>query len=301
MQLDYLPKKPLSAKEILAEFDRINVLLHIRLNLHENLPKHLQNFIIASGRVTFRSPGSFEMDVSILDEDPTSRFYFIDFRFLFSPSSEIPTGQLRYEVEFRLNTILASNGLIACFDFLHDFVLTYKLSVLRRQAEELARRSWNGHLGVTQIGRSLILHYWTQRPAKKSWLEIGVHSGRKDGVQVERPRLNVKWMRHGKAIADCLQLDEEDLDVEFFLNTVIQEHIHGLLEAAAKKLSSIMPMVVNSAMRLEQEADGDNCLLLPLYTKKEVQIRAGAITGAFAATPMDATMAKIVEDLDGQR
>lgn len=241
------------------------------------------------------------MDLSILDEDRTSRFYFIDFRFLFSPASEIPTSQLRFEIEFRLNTILASEGLTACFDFLHDYVLTYKLSVLRRQAMELARSSWIGHLRVERFARSLILHYWIQQRAKKSWIEIGVWSGRNAGAQMEQPRLNVKWMRYGKPIEDCLQLDEEDLNIEFFMNSLVQEHIQGLLDVAAKKLPSIVPQAVHSAIRLEQEADGDFCLQVPIFTRKETQFRIGAVTGEFAATPMDATVARIVEDLNGQR
>lgn len=279
------------------------MVLHIRLNLHETLPKYLQNFSIASGRVTFKAPGSFEMDLSILDEDPKSRFYFIDFRFLFSPCSEIPTGQLRFEVEFRMNSILASEGLTACFDFLHDYVLTYKLSVLRRQAMELARSSWNGHLRVERIHRSLILHYWTdpERRAKKSWIEIGIWSGRENGTGVERPRLNVEWTRYGKVEPDCLQLDEEDLDIDFFLNSVVNEHIQGLLENAAKELPTIVPEAVYSTLRLEQEADGDFCLHVPAVTRKAMQLRVGVVTGRFAATPVDATNEKIAKDLNGQR
>lgn len=236
----------------------------------------------------------FELDLSILDQDPSSRFYFVDFRFLFSPSSEIPPGALRLELEVRANAVLAAEGLVGCFDFLRDYVLTYKLSVLRRQALELARGSWSGSLRVDRIHRSTMIQYWTDRPAKKSWIEIGVQSGRSQAsADTGLSRLNVKWTCNGMDMSkeETIHVDDQNLDVEVILKDVVTRHIRHLMRRTADDLMSRLSPAAGSAVRVAfaDEQTLDCSLTVPLYSTQSASLRIEPITGRFAISPISHT------------
>lgn len=225
-ELGYIPPEPLSPEKLLATLKTLNIILHLRLNIHEDLPQYFKTYSIASGRVTFTVASEFEVDLSLADEDAASQFYFIDFRFLFSPVSKIPAGPLRSELEGRANEVLASDGLTGCFRFLHDFVLTHKLNIMKRQALELNQSMWSGTLRVEQMHRVLIVQYWVDRPGSKNWLEIGIVSGKEAGVS----RLAVKWFRAGEEVKHanlCLHLDA--LSIEATLTNAIAQHSIHLL------------------------------------------------------------------------
>jgi mediator of RNA polymerase II transcription subunit 14 len=51
--LGYIPPKPISAEQGLKLFRYMNTSLSVRLHVHENLPRRLQNWRIESGRATF--------------------------------------------------------------------------------------------------------------------------------------------------------------------------------------------------------------------------------------------------------
>ena len=116
----------------------------MRLNLQEydNIPPPFRDYTIKSGRVTFNVPGEFEIDLTIADEDPEKQFWFIDFRFLFSPSVlELPS-HLRFYIESKVNAVLLADGLPGCYKLLHEIVLTHKISEFKRQ--HLSSREGSG-------------------------------------------------------------------------------------------------------------------------------------------------------------
>ncbi|KAF3902458.1 hypothetical protein ABW21_db0201735 [Orbilia brochopaga] len=174
----YVPPKPLTSNEILKTFNNINTLLHLRFNLHEIPPPYFHQYEIHSGRVTFTSPHEFELDMSIADEDHTAQLYFIDLRLTFKPALKtLPTDRLRAELEGRGNEILKHKGLIGIYEFLHDFVMTHKISILRRQFIEMAQGKWSDTLYITMIKRTLVVQYWLGKPGPKNWIEIGIRKG----------------------------------------------------------------------------------------------------------------------------
>ena len=241
-QLGYLPPEELSPQRMLKALRTINALLRIRLTLHEMIPPPFQRYEIANGRATFAVPDEFELDVSIADEDPASQLYFIGFRFTFSPlSSDLPTGRLRDEVEARTNEILRVDGLPGCYEFLHNFVLTHKISILRSQVAEMTRKRWSDNLRVEALHRSLVVQYWIHRPGPKSWIEIGVKRGRrkdphKDG-DVEPPFIALRWHRHGKEVLDHdVRVDLATLSFETVLRDVIAAHTNEILRAFKAKI-----------------------------------------------------------------
>ena len=191
--------------------------------------------------MTFTVPGEFEMDLSIGEEDPSSQFYLIDLRFLFSPSSPLPEGRFRADLTTRVDGILKAESLAGCFDFVHNLVLSNKINVLFKQALELSRGQWAGSLRVELLHRTLVVQYWADKPGPKSWLEIGIKRGRSrtsagqttSGV----PVLGLRWMReHKEADASQIKFDTETLSMESILLSAIAVHTSHLLRSAYDRL-----------------------------------------------------------------
>lgn len=209
---------------------------------YDSIPSSFNNYRVHDGRVTFSVPKEFEVDLSIAEEDPLSQFYFIDIRFLFTPSSPIPKGRFFNELDSRLNNILNTQGLTGCFDFLHNLVLVNKINVLFKQAVELSRGQWAGALRVELLHRILVIQYWPEKtwPEKnwpKSWIEIGVESGRQHGRQI--PHIGFRWMREGKQVDSSeVFFDTETLSIESVLRSVVAIHTSHLLRLAYDRLRS---------------------------------------------------------------
>ena len=241
----YLPPKPLSAEQQLKTLRNLNTILTIRLNYYENQPKHFKYSSIANGRATWTVPGEFEVDLSIADEDPESKFFFIDLRLLYSPAQEIP-DVLQGPLESRVNDALRTHGLDGCYDVLHDLVLTHKIQVLMQQAQELSRRKWSENLQIELLHRNLTVQYWTELPGPKSWIVFGVESGRKSPGQPgwqDKPisRVIMRWFRDGNEVTDIdlmRAVNLTELSMEQNLETVVKLHALDLLRRIGNGLNS---------------------------------------------------------------
>ena len=293
--LGYLPPKPLSAQQLLSTLRKINILLSIRLNLHESIPPAFRNFSIASGRVTFRVPEEFEVDLSIAEEDPSSQLYFIDFRYIFSPTpKELQAGALRNEVEGRANHVLKGEGLRGLFDFLHNLVLTHKLAVLNSQAYEMARGYWSENLKVEAVHRSIVVQYWLNRPGPKNWIEVGLKRGKEANNpyslnEMRIPHIAIRWFRGGKEVDDVqmmMRLDE--LSLADILKKIIALHTNYIFQNIASKLGEAasysrghLRLKRNSAMAEPMDA----CLLVQLTSSKAVKMVQEPVSGRFAVMP----------------
>ena len=242
LQLQYVPQKPLSPKELLAALRTLNTLLTIRLTTHEEIPPHMEDWIVKSGRATFRVKDEFELDVSMADEDYASQLYFIDFRFSFSPGPRtLPDGPLRNYVEATINRILSREGLRGCFEFLHEFVLEHKLTILRNQAREMVRSRWVEDAKLCNSNRGIVVQYWLNRPGKKNWIEIAVRSGKREnvGYSSEPPKsfIFIRWHRHGIDVPDHkIQLDPANVSLEQTLNEVIAHHTNWIFKNTKRML-----------------------------------------------------------------
>ncbi|KAK0290305.1 mediator complex subunit [Friedmanniomyces endolithicus] len=296
--MGYLPPKRLTAKQLLKTLKNMNVTLATRLNLHEELPPHMNDFSIANGRATFTVPGEFDVDLSVADEETTSPFYFIDFRFLFSPSSNDLNEHIRAHLEFQTNRALASKSLQGCYDFLHTFVLTHKINVLRSQGAELIREEWFDCIKVENMRRNLVVHYWASMPGPKNWIEIGISSGKKHtaGTVTSRnptPRLSVRWFRKGQEVTDeILDFDWQTLSLKKCLMMVIGMHCFGKLGVARDGLHTLATenaanAVVEVELPLFETVAPEDCALqlhLPSM-KKPLIVRLEPVTGLFSISP----------------
>ncbi|KAJ6007961.1 Mediator complex subunit Med14 [Penicillium herquei] len=225
-QLGYKPPKPLTARATLKKLHKINRIISVRLALHDQVPYSLRNYRVHDGRVTFTVPGEFELDLAVAEEANTSQFFFVDIRFLFSPSSPIPKGRIFDEVDSKVNGVLHSGGLNGCFDFLHGLVLTNKINTLFKQAIDLARALWSDSLRIEFLHRTLVIQYWTARAGPKSWLEIGVQRGqtvnKTDQNTTRVSRIGLRWMRDGQqANSSDIEFDPNNLCMESLLRSVI--------------------------------------------------------------------------------
>ena len=293
--LDYISPEPLPSQNLIRALRRINTLLSIRLNLQESVPLVLRNYTIESGRVTFHVTDEFEVDLSIAEENISSQLYFIDFRFAFSPTpTELPAGRLRNEIEGRANDVLKHSGLQGLFDFLHHFVLTHKLIVLRNQAYEIAMGHWSECLQVEAVHRSVVVQYWSNRPGGKNWVEIGLklgnevrlsYSSRKQRI----PQIALRWFRSGKEVDNVpIELRLGDLSLLEILKQIIALHTNYIFQEMAAKLNETS-LYSGGILRCKRNSSAkeplDVSLLVQLTTMKAVKIVQEPVSGRFAVLP----------------
>ncbi|OHE99552.1 mediator complex subunit MED14 [Colletotrichum orchidophilum] len=293
----YIPSPPLTAEEQLKWIDDLNTMLSLRLNLddYDKIPHQFKNYTIQSGRVTFIVKGEFEVDLTIADEDFNKQFWFIDFRFAFSPSSTKLSDALVSFLEGQVNEILGKEGLEGCYRFLHEFVLTHKISELRRQAIELSRSTWTGTLMVEPLNRALALQYWTTRygpNGPKSWVMIAVNSARKTNGQTNSKhssRLVARWYRDNKEVKDLfLPFDVDNLCAENLLKTAVARHVEHILSSIHTKLLSY-PRFVNREsslnMTISQTEPMESSLSMQLGSRDNVTLIIQPVTGFAAIKP----------------
>lgn len=287
----------MTPKEILKSLEKLNTMLSIRLNLHEydKIPLQFKDYTIKSGRVTFKVAGEFEIDLTIADEDQESQFWFIDFRFLFSPSlSDLPPRH-QYHIETKVNVALEKDGLAGCYTYLHEMVLTHKISEFRRQAVELSRSTWIDGVKVEPLHRALCIQYWLDRYKKKgprSWIILGVHSGRrKDGYHDPRTtsRLSVRWFRDSKEVKDVdIPFDTVKISAEQLLKTVIAMHVNHILSSTHSKLAA-EPIFANReaflSLHTSKTEPKESTLRVQLTEKQHVSIAIEPVTGVFIFSP----------------
>lgn len=265
------------------------------MNLHEKVPPSLRDFSISSGKVIFHVRDEFELELSIADEDPSSQLYFIDFRFAFSPAAtEISDGRLRDEIEGRANDLLKRDGLAGCFDFLHDLVLTYKLTTLKNQALEMAKGLWSENLRIEAVHRSLVVQYWLNRAGGKNWMEIGIkrqkgriaaHGWRKPDV----PHIALRCFRSGKLVTDThIEVEVGVLSLENTLKQVIAAHTTKIMQEMAARLgdgrlySERLLKLKHSGSKSEPL---DAFLLVQFTPSKAIKMVQNPVTGKFALSP----------------
>lgn len=288
LQLGYQPPKPLNARATLQKLHKINRIIQIRLALHDEVPCPLRNYYIHDGRVTFIVPGEFELDLSVAHQAESSQFFFVDIRFLFSPSSPLPKGRIFDELDAKVNEILSKDGLLGCFHFLHGLVLTNKVNSLYGQAVDLTRGIWSDALRIEQLHRTLVVQYWPSRAGPKSWLEIGVQRGQRinsAGDTSERiPCLGLRWKRDGRqAKSDAIQFDPNTLSMERILRSAIALHTTHILSAAyatLKKHRLYRDHVLFLRAQLSSEEPGDCFLDVQLTSSRHLRVSIEALSGS---------------------
>lgn len=275
----------------------LNTLLSLRLNLEDfdKIPHQFRNYEIDSGRVTFKVPGEFEVDLTIADEDFEKQFWFIDFRFAFQPAAPTLSESLRGYLEGYVNDALSKDGLSGCYQLLHEYVLTHKLSELRRQALQLSKSAWTGTLKVEPLNRALAIQYWTSRTpniASKSWVTVAVHSGRKkDGQHDSKSssHLVAKWYRDNKEINDAnIPLDVDNLSAETLLKTIVGRHIEFILTSIHDKLQQA-PRFRNResgmVLRIAPSDPAASSLTMHIGYNNSATLLIEPTTGLFAVKP----------------
>lgn len=288
--MSFIPAEPIPSENALKLLRYIDSSLSIRLTVHENLPRHLQKWRVESGRATFIIDGEFEFDVMSFVEDLSDQWLFIDLRLLFSPAPSINVNsRFMHELKFTLDSILGSDGLGECFNYLHNFTLTHKINVLRSQAYQLIRAGWAGSLRIDQPHRALVIQYWTDKPGKKSWIEIGISSNRPANGKVSWrgqpiPSLTARWFRQGVEVKDVdLGFDWTVLSTERMVKRAIALHTMHLLQGARRHLHSNVS--VNETL---SETEPSDCMLEASLgtTAVKTTLSIEPVTGRYILRPV---------------
>ena len=308
-ELNYLQPPQITPEEQIRWIENLNTLLSIRLNLedHENIPEHFRDFEIDSGRVTFKVPGEFEIDLTIADEDPEKQFWFIDFRFAFQPAPSELSDRLRDFLEMKVNEALQKDGLHGCYRFLHEFVLTHKITEYVRQAVELSKGRWADMLEVERLRRAMAIHYWSGRQpldGPQSYIIMGVSSGRNTSsapAQNTSSRLTLRWFRDGAEVKDAqFPLDDPTISTELLLNRVIGQHIEHILRKfhdAMKTQGRFVRREASLGVHIADNNPGESALTIQLNHEQHLTLKVAPITGTLLAI---APQSRGSFDLQGQ-
>lgn len=290
--LGYIDEQEMTPKQMLSTIRRLNTVLNIRMMAEDGIPVPLSNWRIHDGRVTFSVRHEFDLALSVMEEDLDSKFRTVDVSFNFWPAPAI-SQSLHDEILIITNNQLLEKGLEGAYRFLHDLTLSQKLKELHRQALDLARGLWLGHLHVEMLKRTLIVQYWARRPASKSWIEITINSGRIDRsgevAEYPIPYLNLRWMRNGKLVSENeINMDLVHLSFDSILNQVVAYHTNSIFDAIYDKLL-LTPLFTSNALDLEQSSslvDGHDCgLSIELSKMESIQLALDPVGGTMVISP----------------
>lgn len=292
----YIEPPALTPREQLKWINDLNTLLSLRLNLddYDKIPHHFRNYKIDSGRVTFTVAGEFEVELTIADEDFEKQFWFIDFRYAFSPAAASLPDSLRAYLEACVNDTLSKDGLTGCYQFLHEVVLTSKINELRRQALQLSKTSWNGTIVVEPLNRAVAIQYWSSRASStglKSWVLIAINSGKKNGKHDARSssHLVAKWYRDNKEVKDVeLALDTTNLSAEALLKEVVGRHVEYILRSIHGKLQAAPRFKRREAameLHIARHDAGSSYLSTQVGSNDKTSLLVEPTTGVFAVKP----------------
>lgn len=292
----YIEPPALTASEQLKWINDLNTLLSLRLNMddYDKIPHHFKQYKIESGRVTFTVAGEFEVELTIADEDFEKQFWFIDFRYAFTPSAASLPDSMRTYLEACVNDMLSKDGLTSCYQFLHEFVLTSKINELRRQAFQLSKTSWNGTIVVEPLNRAIAIQYWSSRSSTtglKSWILVAISSGKKNGKQDSRSssHLVARWYRDNKEVKDVeLALDTKNLSAESLLRDVVGRHVEYILKSIQNKLQSAPRFQRREAammLHIAKNDPGASYLSTQVGCNDRTSLLVEPTTGVFAVKP----------------
>ncbi|KAI0200303.1 mediator complex subunit MED14 [Astrocystis sublimbata] len=311
-ELHYIQPPQIPAEDKLRWIENHNTLLSIRLNLdeYEKIPQQFQDFDINVGRVTFKVPGEFEVDLTIVDDDPEKQFYFIDFRFAFRPAPSELSAPLREFIDLKVNEALLNDGLLGCYKVLHEFVLTHKMTEYVRQAVELNRRRWANMLQVERLRRAMSIRYWSGRhpsDGPQSYFILGVASGKGPG-SVPAPDsstyLRLRWFRDGVEVKDAqFPLDEKVVSTEAILNRVVGKHIEHILRTFHTTLESQGRFLRREAVlgfNIVDGHPGESTLRIQLDHNQALSIKVALLTGMLLTSPQSLPQSRGTFDLQSQ-
>jgi len=136
----HLPETPMSEAEVLRLLKRLDVLIALRLALHEQIPLHYRNYVVHNGRARFHlGNGILWVEFSIADEavETATRFFYVDCG-LNHENTEL-NNNLRLKIESTVNQQLTQKGLVDVLDWLSYVAALFRLQLLERQLAAMER------------------------------------------------------------------------------------------------------------------------------------------------------------------
>jgi mediator of RNA polymerase II transcription subunit 14 len=217
------------------------------------------------------------------------------FRFAFQPAPNELSDRLREFLEYKVNEVLQKDGLLGCYKFLHEFVLTHKITEYVRQAIDLSKGRWADMLQVERLRRAMAIHYWSGRQpldSPRSYIIMGVSSGKNSNSatsQSIQSRLSLRWFRDGTEVKDVqFPLDDETISTETLLNRVIGKHIEHILRSFYDKMQSqerFRKREATLGINIVNDNPEESTLAMQLSYERCLNIKVAPITGTLLAIP----------------
>lgn len=242
----------------------LNVVLSLRLSLHEPIPPPLAKYHVANGRATFVAQHEFEVDLSVASESSLSQWFVIDFRWAFKPNFSL-SERMRTEVERLGNGILqraVEKPLFGLYNALHAFCLSYKLALMHDQAKKLATGKWSGSLSSQLTPGKVSMEYWKGLPGGKHLIEVAV-----DTLSSE---FCIRWLRDGAETDTGFSICFSVVSTSELLSQVTNIH--------SKLLLLNLKCIIDFAPTNLRNPD---CLIVQLTHSRTIEISINKCTGYY--------------------
>lgn len=158
----HIPKAPMSNIEVSKVLRRLDILIALRLALHEHLPSHYRNYEVSDGRARFHlGNSSLWVELSIADEDVVtqSRFFFVGCGL--NVTSDLDPA-FKIKMEATVNEQLATRSLVEVLDWLSMFAAVHKLRLLDAQllSVETGAGPWAGVVSHRNAPSSISVQFF---------------------------------------------------------------------------------------------------------------------------------------------
>lgn len=209
-----LIKSTISTKKVLETLNELNVILHVKFALVDQLPSNFHDYQIKDGRISIKTK-NYEFQISCIDEN--SPFFIIDFQFNKDTEFIKPT-QVSSKLITVLNDSLKRGGFVELDKVLTNYINTLKLYSIHTKLKEIKN--------VKHIYQSekyyIKINYWTQSVTfKDSYIEIGFN---------KKNEIIFNWYRQGvyeKSFND--EIDNKN-SLKEFLNKIYKKHSNIALD-----------------------------------------------------------------------
>ncbi|CAB4003964.1 mediator of RNA polymerase II transcription subunit 14-like [Paramuricea clavata] len=179
-----IPADPITGNEKIKTLKRLDQVIQQRL-VTSKLPPQMSSLVIADGRVKFTVENEFEVELTLMGDDPVVPWRLLSVDFLVQ---DFKTGegkmlvhglQVQYIHQLAQSRLFTEESpLIDMYNCLHSFCSLLQLEVLHSQAQRLVRERWSESVKMENyvVGQKLTISYWRNPKHKKREKDIYIAS-----------------------------------------------------------------------------------------------------------------------------
>ncbi|KAG5436930.1 hypothetical protein PCANB_001340 [Pneumocystis canis] len=297
--------------EVLQTFNKLNVLISMRLALYQVIPYSMVFYIVENGRVKFIVENEFVIFLSFVGEDISKvddfLWFLVDFEWNFRGAPAID-DDIKSEIEKSGNEVLK----LSVIQKKEPLVELYNFLLIAMEAKEIAFGGWKDQLNVNfdHFKRYLTLKYWpvlTSEKNIKSWpnsIEIFIGESKKKNIAAymfsysrvsfdyDCSVITYSWkIGDDFQCCDDLNIDESTISAKEIIFKIINAHSMMLLKKIYSTLLKSDSFSTDSVFILTTNENNENPVLKIQCSKaKSILIFVKFMCGTFKLMEYDSLL-----------